>query len=283
MPSFATVAKFTRGTQLFIVDLSLTLLGLACLAGGLYYIYVDHAAMTATCMASGLILLFASTLHRFELLKGFGVEAKMKKLDATIDKAELALSQLANLTEVTTGAIIDLSCKMGRWSSAPTVDEARALAETVRRTLSMSGADESKILKILAPWAKIEIQDLAHAAMKPYKKACEDLNSVLRSQANKIKQPIKAEDQPEFNSLHQRINHVSDHMRELSELVSERPLVQVPAFLISHIQNAPELDPLVKSNLIADLAPFNSEIEHMATKIEFKDIDFWRRHVRTER
>lgn len=282
MPSYATVAKFTRCTQLFIVDLSLTLLGLACLAGGLYYIYVDHAAMTATCMASGLILLFASTLHRFELLKGFGVEAKMKKLDATIDKAEIALSQLANLTEVTTGAIIDLSCKMGRWSSAPTVDEARALAETVRRTLSMSGADESKIRRILTPWAKIEIQDLAHAALKPFTSACNDAKSELQSQANQIKQPIKAEDQPKFYSLHERIKHVSDHVTEWSRLMNERPLDQVPALLISHIQNAPELEPLVKTSLIADLAPFNSEIEHMATKIEFKDIDFWRRHVRTE-
>lgn len=283
MPSFATITKFTRGTQLFIVDLALTLLGLACLAGGLYYIYADQATMTATCMASGLILLFASTLHRFELLKGFGVEAKMKKLDATIDKAEIALSQLANLTEVTTSAIIDLSCKMGRWSSAPTVDEARDLAHNVRRTLSMSGADESKIRKILNPWSKIEIRDLAYEAMKPYAEACNERLRDLHSQANEIKQPISPEHQPQFNSLHQRARQVSEHMAKWSTLINERPTHETPSILILHIQNSPEFDKEVKATLVAGLTPFNSEIEHMATKMEFKDIDFWRRHVRTER
>ena len=43
-------------------------------------------ALAATSLTAGLVLLFAATIDRFELLKGLGVEAKTRQLDQKIEQ-----------------------------------------------------------------------------------------------------------------------------------------------------------------------------------------------------
>ncbi|MNY77583.1 hypothetical protein D3C86_2175410 [compost metagenome] len=74
-----------RSIQVALIDLVLTIFGLAVLGLGVFAVYRENLGLASTALAAGLILLFAATIHRFELLKGLGMEAKTRKLDETID------------------------------------------------------------------------------------------------------------------------------------------------------------------------------------------------------
>jgi hypothetical protein len=59
------------------------------------------------------MLLLAATVDRFEVLKGLGVEARIKKLDGAIDQATATLDQLRDLSEITGESLVLLNAKGG--------------------------------------------------------------------------------------------------------------------------------------------------------------------------
>lgn len=66
----------------------------------------SDAAIAATCLAAGLILLFAATIDRFESLKGLGIEAKTRKFDEKIVQADVTLRGVRKLTELSGSALL---------------------------------------------------------------------------------------------------------------------------------------------------------------------------------
>lgn len=272
-----------RTAQVFVVDTALTLAGLAALTGGVYSVFFkDSPAITVTCIGGGLILLFAATIHRFEVLKGFGIEAKVKKLDATIDKAEIALKQLKDLTEITTKSVLMLSSKAGRWSGAPSVDEARELAMNAKRALESVGSSSETIRQALLPWVRVEIGDLARISLEPCDKELEIIADRINNQISEIKPPIPADKADEISRLHKRLNAVRSHVRAGLKDLYIWPVIEVSQHLQSIVDNAPEVTDEAKLSLKRDLHPFCDEIEYLANNFDFKDINFWRTRLRTE-
>jgi hypothetical protein len=80
---------------------SLFVAGMVNLGVGTWSAANGNAAIAATSLTAGLVLLFAATIDRFESLKGLGIEAKTRKLDEKIEQADEALRRLRELTELT--------------------------------------------------------------------------------------------------------------------------------------------------------------------------------------
>lgn len=69
--------------------------GIVNLGVGTWFAAQGDAAIAATSLTAGLVLLFAATIDRFESLKGLGIEAKTRKLNEKIEQADEALYRLS--------------------------------------------------------------------------------------------------------------------------------------------------------------------------------------------
>lgn len=256
-----------RNFQQFCVDFTLTAGGIAAIGGAVWTVFFrDSPSQAATCMAGGVVLLFAATIHRFEFLKGFGIEAKVKKLDETIDKAEVALEKLRQVGEVTSANIVVLSSTSGRLGVAPTLEKARMLASDIRRTLEGLGSSEETIRAALAPWVKIEAGDLARSAIK-------NVDLLLQTKAQSLQMQLRREEQVQDGGT--RLNKLYAHTKPFSRKVPQVPPEKLPELLRECVSTAPELSVLEKEVFIEHLQPFCEEILHLAANYEFRNFQFW--------
>lgn len=97
------------GSQIlqWATNLTLGLAGIACILQGVFVLWL-RPDITAPIpgLAAGLIFLLASSIERFEVLKGLGVEARTRKLDAAISQANATLEQLRELAELSSEVIV---------------------------------------------------------------------------------------------------------------------------------------------------------------------------------
>jgi hypothetical protein len=148
-----------RAVGLFAVNAGLLLAGLFNLGLGCFKAFAGDQSMAISSLTAGLLLLLASTIDRFELLKGFGIEAKTRALDKALSEAGVTLDQLRHLAEITSRSIISLTSTAGRWDSAPTIRSMTATVDDVRATLQKLNADPAKIREILQPWVRTMLSD----------------------------------------------------------------------------------------------------------------------------
>lgn len=274
MPENKETPSFLRRAQIFMVDLSLTIVGLLTIAGGAYYVYKDNPAMAATCMGTGLVLLFAATIDRFESLKGLGMEAKTRKLDATINRAELALTQLKELTEIASKAIISLSSKAGRLSSAPSVEEAYEQVGKVRKILQSVGSNEAAISNTLRPWAQMSASDIAYKQIQPLQTALESATHDLSREIinNEHSQTINAESR---NAVINRRDSINLFLKERIHNIYQWDLDDLSTKLIALVNDAPEIPAELKAELHKNFVCTCDQIKYLASEMDFKDPEFW--------
>ena len=177
-----------------------------------------QTALAATSLTAGLVLLFGATIDRFESLKGLGVEAKTRQLDQKIHQADLALSRLKELAELTGASLVDLHSKMGRWDSAPTPHDAYELAQKVRSIMAGLGSEATQTQQALKPWVETACRDLANALVSPFRRAVSEERQKLENERASIPQPLNPNDPVfarttaaifELGTLYQRTNDVS--------------------------------------------------------------------------
>lgn len=91
-------AETARVAFLWISNAALAAAGVACLAFGVVTLWREgDLAAAGTGLTAGLVFLLASSIERFEVLKGLGVEARTRKLDDAITQANATVEQLRDL------------------------------------------------------------------------------------------------------------------------------------------------------------------------------------------
>jgi hypothetical protein len=263
-----------RKAQLFFVDLVLTIGGTLSIAAGLWSVYRDSATMAATCLGSGLVLLFAATIQRFEFLKGLGMEAKVNHLDATINQAEKALAGLKELTELSTESLIILSSSSGRQSGPPSLRRAQDLANKVKKILTTVDAPPETVARTLAPWILSEAHGLAAVAANPFLELLERRKTDLRGAAISPDVAHSA-----IRDLQSRADDLMTRQQALLGMISSLDTPDIFTTLKDIIATCPELTGPEKTELASDLRPFEIEINYLVENKEFRDISFWSEHL----
>lgn len=202
-----------RSIQIGIVDAALTIAGLAALIGGVLALYRDSAPLAATGIAAGIALLFAATVSRFEFLKGFGVEAKVRRLDVTIDKAEQALNQLKELTLLTSKTTVKLFSMTGRLSGPPTIDYRAEIIANTGRLLHDVGATSEQIQNIREPLIKACVIDMMNGPRKLYEEAVSNAKKTINKRMTAITLEKAGEWWKEQADLSKRITAITHHHR----------------------------------------------------------------------
>jgi hypothetical protein len=215
--------------------------GAVNLAVGTWAAAHQNFPFATTSLTAGLVLLFASTIDRFESLKGLGIEAKTRQLDRKIEEVDEALHRLKELAEITGGALMDLNSKMGRWDSAPSPGESYALAQKVRSLMTALGSEPTVIARTLRPWARMMCLDLAVALVTPVRQAIATEISKLNRQRSEIRQPLDPRD-PEFLRLTAEINALNACVGNQLNKMHEWELDEYPDRLMSIFDQVPLLD-----------------------------------------
>lgn len=264
-----------RSVQVGIVDAALTIAGLAALVGGVLALYQDSAPLAATGIAAGIALLFAATVSRFEFLKGFGIEAKVRRLDATIDKAEQALRQLKELTLLTSKTTVRLFSSVGRFGGAPTLDERYELITSFGKILNETGASEAQIRQTWEPLLKICIVDLMRKLDELFKEYSQPFHKRLQDQKHKT-EPLTPSQGEENAAIVQREKDLNNYYSSFLSRLYKSPLRQSPQIIDELTRAAPELDEDTKQRLVQAIKPYRDEVEYLVDNLSFRNIQLWR-------
>lgn len=234
----------------WIVDIALVASGLVNLAVGTCAAIRGDSALAATSLAAGLILMFASTVDRFELLKGLGVEAKTRALDKKIQQADDALLRIRQLAEFTGAALIDLYSRTGRWDSVPSAAEANTLSQTVRNTLATLGSSSEAVRSALRPWVRATCWDIAstlstklHKAIVARVRSLEDARSGVTH--------TKGASDPEALELTKKIEAGHSFIANRLNRLLKSGLDSFPEQFIANFRDAPLLDEAERADFLA--------------------------------
>jgi hypothetical protein len=257
-----------------VTDWALLGAGLANLAVGTFAAFHDSAAIAATSLAAGLVLLFAATIDRFESLKGLGIEAKTKQLDQKIIQADEALRRLREMTEITGAALIDLNSKMGRWDSAPGARESIALADRVRQIMKNLGSSEEVIASVLRPWAKTLCFDMALVQARDLGALLQARLAALESERQRIKQPINPDD-PLFNQLTSKIRSIQEFLASRLNNMRRLELEDYPHRFMEIFDDVPEVEAAETDALRTAAARFAPGMSSLRESRLLPDSELW--------
>lgn len=256
-------------------NLTLGLAGIACILQGVFVLWL-RPDITAPIpgLAAGLIFLLASSIERFEVLKGLGVEARTRKLDAAISQANATLEQLRELAELSSEVIVSLNSKTGRWDSAPTVQEAYDTANKVKATLRGLGSSDAVITKTLAPWVRTTSLDQTQSLLNELRKPLLEAAKMYSAKLQNYPTPIHAGD-PAYQHLLNEKNRFENFEKSTCGEVAKWPIGTHAGRLEHFVDTMPLMDESARTELKALLSPWLPRLERLATDFELQDKEAW--------
>lgn len=251
-----------------IVGIALTGAGLAALALGSISLYRENTGSAIGGLGAGLVLLFAATIDRFESIKGLGMEAKTRQLDATIDRAEIALAQLRELAQLSGASLVLLYSGMGRIGTAPGVMENYTLAQRVRGMLRDVEVSPSDIAQAMEPWLRITALDI-------YFLILEDVRASLNREVEHLRLKLQMAEPADTGALQQRLTAAQAYAKTATAGVDLWTKEDVLNRLQRLVADAPEISEQTKTEMGMKVQKGVEELEHLFETLEFKDQRYW--------
>jgi hypothetical protein len=258
----------------FVVNVALLLAGLFNLALGCYAALEGNQAMTVTCLVAGLLLLLAASIDRFEVLKGFGLEAKTR-LNEVLTEADATLENLRHLAVITSQSIIELSSSAGRWGGAPSVRQSNVRAQGVKANLLKLGADPATIREILHPWARIALHVATAPLIKSVRDALHEVEATNNALAMGLPTPHSSEDAVRYAALRDKAVGASDFNRDRVGEPWSWPAGTHAGKFAEILRTMPVVDEEVRSSLRARIEPWLPRLQHLETNQELLEVETW--------
>jgi hypothetical protein len=228
------------------------LAGTTILVFGVIAVWRDHPTAAMTYLGAGVLMLLASMIDRFESIKGFGVEAKVRILDRKLEEADETLARVRTLGEAMSDTVLGLAVATGRWDSSLSQRELYLVAERIRSLLVGLGASPEKIREILTPWARTASQDAMFQVLAPLRKA------VVEAQSNLQRQAVSLPDDPSrsLDDVRTDLERIGRFLERYG-LLRRPPLEMLPDVLLRWFEDVPVLDE-------ARLAPMKRDADEIA-------------------
>lgn len=229
--------------------------GSATLIFGVASVWRDHPTSAVTYLGAGMLMLLASMIDKFESIKGFGVEAKVRILDRKLEEANETLARVRTLGETLSDTVLGLAIATGRWDSSLSQRELYLLAERIRALLIGLETSSEKIRELLTPWARTASQDAMFQVLAPLRKA------MVEAQYSLQRQSVSAPDDPgrSLEEVRDDLDRVNRFLERCNSL-RPPPLESLPTALMDWFEDVPVLDE-------ATLRPIRSDAEEIAIGI----------------
>jgi hypothetical protein len=262
-------------TSLKITNVALLFAGLACLVKGVHVLWTaNEGSSAATALTAGLFLLLASTIDRFEVLKGWGLEARTKQLDKTLSEAVATLNQLREIAELSSESIVSLNSKAERWGSAPSAQVAYEVVKRVRANLMELGSAEQRVKQIMEPWVKVTTNDLLRVMLTELRKSLQLGSEHYRIQIQSYPRPIQAGDS-NHQLLLDSLNKFGSFEGAYFGSSNDWPIGSHASKLTQFVEQMPLLDESDRLKLRHFISSWLPRLERLASDYELLDEDEW--------
>jgi hypothetical protein len=156
LKSISKILKHLATYKTSVINFVLAIIGCAFLIKGFMYFYEENVPAATLGAAAGVFLIFASFIERFDFIKAFGIEAKVRIIDEKIAQAEVIVSKIRALAELTSQSLIKSS------SSGTFIDAIQLyqLGSSTRELLLSLDTPQDKMREILKPWRDRCLTDL---------------------------------------------------------------------------------------------------------------------------
>lgn len=139
--------------------------GTALYVIGVWLSITEKNAASLTCLGFGTILFLFANLDQIDYFKGFGLEAKTRRLEQQINKADELLAQLKKLSLISGEFIIESMTAGGRWDSHPANRRVYEVRRDIETQLASIGVEQPLINQALKSWLKWTAFDIAQIAI----------------------------------------------------------------------------------------------------------------------
>jgi len=254
--------------------------GVACLMLGVARLWQSNIPDASLGLGAGLLLIFAATVDRFELLKGLGIEAKTRALRETIDDADKAAERLRPIAQLALRGLMQLNAQTGRWGMPLAPADVYRQARDVKRILEELGSNEADVQVTMEPWARYACVDVAFAILRPYEKGLGEIQQQRQRVVDAFPQPIRNDD-PAFVDAVAAVREVGPYKANLLEQVSKWRIDEFPERLREIVANAsPLAKPTPFDALQTQVEKWAPEMEHLARKLDFRVPEMWFAEIR---
>lgn len=259
---------------MLLMNAALGVLGFVAILTGLFNLIAGDATLAVAGVGCGVVLILIATVHRFEVIKGIGIEAKTRDLRREIDNADEILKQIKEIAVGVTPALLSVAAGTGRFDSVQPAELVYRLARLSDRVLTSAGEGRAAVRAALDPWSQRAAMDVTRDIAKLLKDDARRVQKELRAILDSWAKPIQAGD-----AGHQQ---VVDQMRELSpwldlgkqahEWSPERCAIE----LRKVADNLPAFfDDAVAAEFRRQVDCWAPEMEHLAEHHDFKDPSIW--------
>jgi hypothetical protein len=261
-----------KDVALFLVNAVVVICGLGMIVFGALNAVAGRSVIAGTCLTGGVVLLLFGTVDRFESIKGLGIEAKVARLDATIHTAEDLLKRLREVAEMFGGTTLRTASALGRWDSAPSVEENYALVVQVKDLLLRLGSSPETIRRMLEPWMAQNIFDCFNYVIADYWTAFDALKTDLGNEnmhAGANADPAKVE----------RFNAMNDWKKTVQGRIHDRaqPPLEAWQAICEEPDPArwPQLPEPVRAALKTKIATWDPEVRYLLERHDFRTPSMW--------
>lgn len=242
---------------------------LALCAGG--YMTLRLQAVTATTFfGTALILLFASTIDRFESLKGFGMEAKQRELNKTLSEVQEVLDEVQRLTVFTTKSLATLYAKAGRLNGAPAAEEMYAIVTALQGSMKRAQSSEDTIREALQPCVRAMLYDFNYAVIS-------QAISALRVKEAELQADLHATASTDLETRQLRLNAWRAMAEAATAVLDFRDFSEgtYPWGLIDVLRSHPANSVMEASTAANTLGSFAADIQNLQRKGIIDDPAAW--------
>ncbi|HEX7637835.1 MAG TPA: hypothetical protein VF457_05510 [Burkholderiaceae bacterium] len=253
------------------------LFGVACLGLGVGRLWQSNIPGASLGLGAGLLLVFAATVDRFELLKGLGIEAKTRQIDDKLAQADEALRRIRELSELTGANLVFLHSKVGRWEG-PAAAEGYRVAQEVKANLAEAGSSPEKIRAVLDPWVRVTCGDILSGHARELERQLQRRTPALALQRSAALMRANGREDAASLNLRDQLDQAAAFIQRLNE-IRNVDLQSLPAAFLQLYDEAPLLDRAEAARLREAAQSFMPVVLRIRDDLEIPDPQHWCREI----
>lgn len=259
------------------VAMGMSVVAIAC---GLYKAVTGDVGAATACLGAGILMLIIANANDFEFFKGFGFEARTKKLDDKIREADQLVERLRKATKILSDVSFHLMARLGRFAGPIPKRDLVGISDRLAALMKELGEDSEAINASMEPVHRMHLMDLATPIHRALHEAVrldnERINSEMSARANAVR--------AEGGDLSKDMAHIQlqakwqanqDFVSRMDSAYHETDHFDLGDFFEERLAELPNLDEQAISTLRKELARRFAEFRHYANKREFKHKDEW--------
>lgn len=183
---------------------------------GAVHAYSQSLGAATLCIGAASFLWLLANLDSVEHLKGFGVEARLRKLDERIIQADDSLQHMRILSKTMGQITFETLARIGRWSGPPSRAWQLEVAKSLKRHMEEIGIDPLAIEEAMEPWHMINLRDIAAPTFQAVFDVLREHQMKWENERSKYPIPL-APDDPKYTELTRMVQLYGDQITRLRE------------------------------------------------------------------